>query len=113
MGGLVNVDEIVFPTKVFSGMTVRIFNRSNRQWSLYWISSTGASLYPPVFGGFSGERGEFYGDDAHGGRGVKVRYIWTKSNLDAPRWEQAFFFDGREWETNWVMDFKPVSESVR
>ena len=33
MGSLVNVDEIDFPTRGFSGMTVRLFDVQERRWS--------------------------------------------------------------------------------
>jgi hypothetical protein len=63
MGGIVNIDEVVFPTKGWSGMTVRTFSVEKRQWSLYWINSKTCELFPPVVGGFTGDHGEFYGDD--------------------------------------------------
>ena len=104
LGGVANVDEIAFPTKGWSGMTVRVFNLEKHQWSIYWINSNSGVLFPPVVGGFRGNRGEFYGEDEDGGRPVKVRFIWTRRGPDAARWEQAFSPDGRTWETNWVME---------
>jgi hypothetical protein len=104
LGGVANVDEIEFPTKGWSGMTVRVFNPETRQWSIYWINSRTGTLFPPVVGGFEGDRGEFYGEDQDDGRPVKVRFIWTKKGPDAARWEQAFAYDGKTWETNWVME---------
>jgi hypothetical protein len=108
MGGVVNIDEGVFPTKGFSGMTVRIFNPATRQWSLYWINSKTGVLFPPVVGGFTGDRGEFYGEDTDAGRAIKARFIWTRQGADKARWEQAFSLDGKTWETNWVMEHSRV-----
>ena len=108
LGGVANVDEIRFHTQGWSGMTIRTFDLQTRQWSIYWVNSRTGTLFPPVVGGFAGERGEFHGDDEDGGRPVKVRYIWTKAGKDAARWEQAFSPDGRSWETNWVMDLTRV-----
>jgi hypothetical protein len=104
LGGIANVDEIRFPTQGWSGMTIRTFDPETRKWSIYWVNSRTGTLFPPVAGGFAGDRGEFYGDDEDGGRPVKVRYVWTRQGKDAARWEQAFSLDGRKWETNWVMD---------
>jgi len=104
LGGIANVDEIAFPTRGCSGMTVRRFHIADRQWSIHWISSTTGAIDPPVVGGFAGDRGEFYGEDEDGGRPVKVRFVWTRLGPDAARWEQAFSFDGGPWETNWVME---------
>ena len=104
LGGLANVDEMRFPEPRGMGMTVRTFDPSRRQWSIYWVSSRDGLLQPPVVGGFAGERGLFYGDDVEGGRPVKVRFEWTRGSTTA-RWVQSFSFDDSTWETNWVMDF--------
>lgn len=103
MGGIVNIDEGVFPTKGWQGMTVRTFNLQERRWYLYWINSATGQLFPPVAGGFDGDRGEFYGEDSDEGRPVKVRFRWTRVDRDHARWEQAFSRDGKQWETNWIM----------
>jgi hypothetical protein len=105
LGGIANVDEVTFPTRGASGMTVRHFRLADRQWSIHWISSATGAIDPPVVGGFAGDRGEFYGEDRDGDRPVKVRFVWTRLGADAARWEQAFSYDGGPWETNWVMEF--------
>jgi hypothetical protein len=110
LGGVANVDEMRFPTQGWSGMTVRAFDLARSQWSIWWIDSRTGTLFPPVMGGFSGNRGEFFGEDEDGGRPVKVRYVWTKLGADAARWEQAFSSDGVFWETNWIMEFTRQAE---
>ncbi|WP_266171870.1 hypothetical protein [Dyella subtropica] len=105
LGGVVNIDDGIFPTKGWSGMTVRVFDRAKRQWSLYWINSSTGVLFPPVVGGFTGDHGVFYGDDTDDGRPVKVRFLWTRLGPDAAHWEQAFSQDGgKHWETNWFIE---------
>jgi hypothetical protein len=108
MGGIVNIDEVVFPTKGWSGMTVRTFSLEKRQWSLYWINSKTGELFPPVVGGFTGDHGEFYGDDTDDGRPIKVVFHWTRLGPDAARWEQSFSLDGKAWEKNWVVEHSRV-----
>jgi len=105
LGGIATVDELYFPTKGWAGLTLRTFDAAKRQWSIYWVSSRTGTLDTPVVGGFDGDRGEFYGEDEDGGRPVTVRYAWTKLDADHARWEQAFSYDGRSWETNWIADF--------
>jgi PAS domain S-box-containing protein len=105
MGGVVNVEEMRFQTKGFSGMSLRAFAKQERRWSIYWMDGSEGVLFPPVRGGFSGERGEFLGEDIHDGRPVKVRFVWTRLGPDRSRWEQAFSLEGTGWESNWVMDF--------
>jgi hypothetical protein len=106
MGGVVNIDEVVFPTKGWSGMTIRTFDLEKKRWSLYWINSRTGQLFPPVVGGFSGDRGLFYGEDTDEGRPVKVVFRWTRLGPDAAHWEQAFSLDGKQWETNWKVEHK-------
>jgi hypothetical protein len=105
LDGMATVDEIHFPTKGWSGLTVRAFDVQSRQWSIYWISSASGKLESAVVGGFKGNRGEFYGEDQDAGRPVKVRYTWNKLDANHARWEQAFSYDDRTWETNWTADF--------
>lgn len=109
LGGVVNLDyEVDFPTKGWSGMTVRTFHVETKQWYLYWINSKTGELFPPVVGGFSGDRGEFFGDDTDEGRPIKIKFLWTRFNPDHARWQQAFSLDGKEWETNWICDHHRV-----
>jgi hypothetical protein len=51
LGGLVNVDENIFPTKGFAGLTLRVFDPAQRRWSIYWVDSRVGVLTPPVIGG--------------------------------------------------------------
>lgn len=107
LGGQGNIDEIRFPTKGWSGVTMRIYSPATRQWSIYWVNSRDGTLQAPVVGGFAGPVGEFFGDDDDEGRRVRVRYRWTRDGSTIARWEQAFSTDGgKTWEVNWVMDFK-------
>lgn len=104
MGGMVNIDQNLFPTQGWSGMALRVFDLARRQWSIYWINSANGVLQPPVVGGFKGDHGEFHGDDIDQGRPIKVVFHWTRLGPNAARWEQAFSLDGRNWETNWIME---------
>ena len=105
LDGMATVDEMYFPTKGWHGLTLRTFDLQKRQWSIYWVSSTSGRLEPSVVGGFQGRHGEFYGEDQDSGRPVKVRFTWDKLDADHARWQQAFSYDDRTWETNWTADF--------
>jgi hypothetical protein len=108
-GGGGNIDEIDFPTKGWSGLTVRLFDPDQQQWSLFWISSRRSTVDPPVIGRFAGERGLFYGDDVHEGRPIRVRYTWSDITATSAHWEQAFSADAEQtWETNWTMELNRV-----
>ena len=111
LGGLVNVDEIHFTTKGWAGVTFRNYEIEKRQWSIYWVSSRSGKMFPPVVGGFVGDRGEFYGEDEDEGRPVKVRFLWIKQGPDHAHWEQAFSLDGKAWEVNWVNELSRADPS--
>lgn len=103
LGGLGNFDQ--YKAKGVEGMTLRLFNPATGDWSIYWADNVRpGSLQPPMIGRFSGDTGEFFGDEEVDGRKVLCRFLWTRS--DSPRWEQAFSDDGgKTWETNWIMTF--------
>ncbi|WP_433242121.1 hypothetical protein ACQPYK_37465 [Streptosporangium sp. CA-135522] len=104
-GGAANLDEITFPTREFSGLTLRLFDVKREEWSLHWASSRTGTLFPPAVGRFTGGRGEFYGDDIYEGAPIRVRLVWSEITPVSARWEQAFSADGeRTWETNWIME---------
>lgn len=107
LGGLGNVDEFDGgpPDRPIHGMTVRLFDPHSRAWRIFWADDVRpGSFQPPMTGGFSAGRGEFFGDEEVDGVRVKCRFRWTTGA--APRWEQAFSSDGgRAWETNWIMTF--------
>ena len=105
MGTMITVDELVFPTKGWAGLTLRTFDLKTKQWSIYWISSKTGVMGTPVVGGFDGPIGEFFGNED----GAIVRYRWSKIDSDHARWEQATSPDGREWDTNWTADFSRAS----
>jgi hypothetical protein len=112
LGGVATVDELYMPTKKRAGLTLRAFDVEKRQWSIYWVSSATGRLDPvPVVGGFDGKRGEFYADDREDGRPIKVRYQWDKLDNDHARWEQAYSYDNKTWETNWIADFTRADTS--
>jgi hypothetical protein len=123
LGGLGNIDEFVtdeFEPALFLGMTLRLFDRATRRWSLYWASNRRAGLEPPVIGAFRDGVGRFEGDDIHDGIAVRVRFVWSDISADAASWQQAFSADGgATWETNWRMhmtrlaQYEPEHGSVR
>jgi len=114
LGGLGNVDEIWFPTKGWSGFTLRLFDPQARHWSIYWVNNRDGIMQPPVVGGFQNGVGEFYCDDIDEGRPIRVRYLWSHIAGDSARWAQAFSLDGgTTWETNWMMEMRRVANDAR
>lgn len=89
----------------FEGITLRLFDPATGEWSLHWADTARApTLLPPMVGRFTGDVGEFLGEETVDGRTVRCRFLWTRAGAGSPRWEQAFSDDGgRSWETNWIM----------
>jgi hypothetical protein len=113
LDGMATVDEIYFPLKKTSGLTLRTFDPGKRQWSIYWVNSAIGQLDPvPMVGGFEGSHGEFYAEDRDNDMPIKVRYTWNKLDQNHARWEQAFSYDDRTWETNWTADFERANTAA-
>ncbi len=109
LGGLGNIDQCrtLPPAPFYEGVSLRFFDRTAEKWKIYWVDSNTGQLCPPVEGVFDGDRATFLGDDSHAGIPVRARFLWDKSDPDAPTWQQAFSVDGGEtWETNWHMAFR-------
>jgi hypothetical protein len=102
-----NFASIVFPTKAYSGISLRLYDASRDEWSLYWVASnrTG-SLDPPVVGRFTDGRAEFFCDDIWDGKAIRVRNTWSDISVDSCHWAQAFSVDqGHTWLVNWQMHY--------
>lgn len=115
LGGLGNVDEITFERASgrLEGMTVRLYDPSTQEWSLYWADSVGGSLQTPMIGGFKDGRGEFYAQEIFENQHVLSRFIWSHITASSCRWEQALSVDGgQSWEINWIMEFNREKEEV-
>ncbi|WP_328299423.1 hypothetical protein OG389_17450 [Streptomyces sp. NBC_00435] len=106
--GGASFDEIEFPTKGFAGLTLRLYDPEREQWTLNWASRRTGTLFPPVAGSFGPAPGTgvFEGEDTYDGKAVLVRFVWSRTDTDSPRWEQFFSADGgTSWVHNWTMDF--------
>lgn len=104
--GVVSVDEFDFPATRSKGCSIRNLDVAAQRWTIHWTTSRAGILFPPVHGGFDGDRGEFYGTDVESGAAVLARFVWSGRTTGSPRWEQAFSIDGgHTWETNWIMEF--------
>jgi hypothetical protein len=86
--------------------TLRLYNPTTRQWSIYLVDLDNGTLdAPPVVGGFGGKRGEFYHQENFKGRTILVRYVWLDISPSSSRMEQSFSPDGgKTWEVNWICE---------
>jgi hypothetical protein len=113
-GGLGNIDDFVtdhWPG--FVGMSVRLYNRRTRQWSIYWASTRTDGFEPPVVGSFENGTGVFEGRQELDGQPILVRFTWSDISRTGARWEQAFSPDsGKTWEKNWVMIMTRVDQGA-
>lgn len=86
--------------------TLRLYNPTTRQWSIYLVDLDNGTLdAPPVVGSFSGKRGEFYHQEILKGRTILVRYVWLDLSPNSARMEQSYSPDGgKTWEVNWICE---------
>jgi len=106
--GAGSIDEVSLPDLGFNGLTLRTYDETADEWSLYWINSKTGIALPPQVGRFDDAGlGTFLADDIYDGKPIKVVYWWSAITEDSCRWEQAFSTDGGEtWESNWVAEWK-------
>lgn len=104
--GAANLDELTFPDKGFSGLTLRLYEPDRDMWTLNWVNSRTGRLSPPLSGRFDDDgRGEFLGEDDNGGVPVRCRFVWADISATNAHWEQAYARSDGSWETNWTMDY--------
>jgi hypothetical protein len=86
--------------------TLRLYNPASHQWSIYLVDLDNGTLdTPPVVGGFTGKRGEFFHQENFKGRTILVRYVWLDLSPKSARMEQSFSPDGgKTWEVNWICE---------
>ncbi|HEY3949626.1 hypothetical protein [Phenylobacterium sp.] len=92
--------------KHIHAQTLRLYNPTSRQWSIYGFDlAAGTMDLPAVVGAFHDGLGEFYNQQDWKGRMVLVRYQWGHKGPDDAHMEQAFSLDGgKTWEVNWICD---------
>lgn len=109
IGRLGNIDEneIGLPGDPYIGITLRTYDPRSETWRIHWFDSRyPGALDPPTVGRFENGIGTFHAEQMFEGKPVRVRFVWSRSSEQTCRWEQAFSADGgRNWETNWIMDF--------
>ena len=111
MNGVSNMDENIIHRKTgpVHAISLRVFNPTSKEWSIYWSTDLSGTLDVPMIGGFKDGIGEFYSQEVFEGRHIFCRFIWSKITANSAQWEQAFSIDGgRTWETNWVNTFERV-----
>jgi len=100
--------EVTSPDKKLhiKAQTLRLYNPATRQWSIYLVDLDNGTLdTPPVVGGFTGKRGEFFHQETLKGRTILVRYVWLDLLPNSARMEQSYSPDGgKTWEVNWICE---------
>jgi hypothetical protein len=86
--------------------TIRLYNPTTRQWSIYLVDVDNGTLsWPAVVGQFTGNRGEFFHQEDFKGWTILVRYVWLNISPNSSRMEQSFSPDGgKTWEVNWICE---------
>ena len=110
LDGAANVDDnlLHLPDGDYRAASLRSFDPKTGTWAIWWLDGRNPHhLDVPVTGRFSDGLGLFLADDVLDGQPIKVRFRWSRTDTDAPMWDQAFSGDGGlSWETNWTMVFR-------
>lgn len=109
LGGLGDLEDnrIDLPGGADRAVAFRSFDARTGSWAIGQLDARAPHrLDARVIGGFKDGVGAFFAEDVPGGRPIKVRFLWTRTDTAAPQGEQAFSPDGgASWETNWMMRF--------
>lgn len=117
-GGFGNVDlfEPIDWRPGFVGMGLRLYNRTTRKWSIFWLTNTNAGMVgdtgqldTPVVGDFRNGVGVLESREIWEGKPIRVRFVWDQISARSARWRQEFSADdGKTWETNWIAEHARV-----
>jgi hypothetical protein len=103
--------DVAGPAGRIEGLSLRLYNREARQWSLNFSNIAGGTLSPPTIGEFKNGRGEFYNQETLNGRAILVRFVISPIDKDTYHFEQAFSDDGgKTWEANWIATDRRMKE---
>jgi hypothetical protein len=109
LGGYGNIDDNILelPGAGYRAVSLRSVDPHTGCWSIWWLDGRyPGRLDTPVVGRFEQGSGTFLATDVLEGKPIRVRFLWTRTDTNTPRWELAFSADnGESWETNWFMDF--------
>lgn len=107
LGGLGVIDEITNQraSGLVYGMTIRLFDSTTHEWSMYPASSVRATFAIPMVGRCAQGRYALYAYEPINGQHILTRFLWLDITPSSYRWEQAFSADGGStWETNWIQE---------
>jgi hypothetical protein len=105
LGGGANLAELDIsgPAGRIEGVSLRLYNRQTRQWSLNYSNIGDGTLGVPTIGEFKDGRGEFFDQETFNGRAVLVRFVISDISANSCHFEQVFSADGgKTWEVNWI-----------
>lgn len=109
LGGDGNIEDNVLHIAggSYRAVALRSFDPVQKSWAIWWLDARSPhAIDVPVIGRFEDGVGHFYADDTLDGRSIRLRFIWSRTDTESPRWEQAMSVDdGQSWEVNWTMDF--------
>jgi hypothetical protein len=113
-GGRANLNEFFTENSdgPVEGLTLRTYNPETHKWSLYWANSRDGILSSAQVGQFDHGRGEFYEQDNSDGKGILIRYVWSKITPTSAHFEQALSGNGgRSWDVDWISDMTRLGDA--
>jgi hypothetical protein len=98
--------DVKGPAGRIKAQTLRLYNPTSQQWSIYGLDLDAGQLpMPATVGQFTGKRGEFFDREEWKGRMILVRFVWEDISPKSARMVQSFSDDGgKTWEANWICD---------
>ncbi len=98
--------ELDGPAGHIEGLSLRLYDRRTKRWSVYFATSDDGTLDIPMVGQFQNGRGEFFDRETIQGKMIDLRFVFSDVTAKSFHGEQSFSPDlGKSWETNWIEDF--------
>ncbi|MEO9965588.1 MAG: hypothetical protein ABJF11_07365 [Reichenbachiella sp.] len=116
LDGFGNIDELEMESregKMFKGNTIRIYDPSRNEWTLYWVDNWNLHLgvTKQTTGSFENGVGIFYGQEEFQDKTVRQKFTWKSLGNDKVYWDQSYYDEeSQQWEVNWIMYFDRIED---
>jgi hypothetical protein len=111
LAGAGSIEELRSPARDFSGLGIRLLDRTHNVWTDFWVNAKSCVLTTlGLTGSFVEGVETFEADDVDGDQPIEVRGVWHRITKSSCRWHQAMSRDGRKtWQPHGFMDCHRVS----
>ena len=79
LDGAGNFDELTSPVMGYKGLALRLYDETDKIWSIYWLTGGAGGVEPPVVGRFAGGVGDFLSSSSSRSRCAFAKLARTRT----------------------------------